>query len=88
MPRSGIAGPSGSNMSNFLRNHQTKRETCKLIWNNRKPKKAKTILNHKRTSGGITIPDLKLSNFGKTNKQTKTTTTKPAWYWYSDRQVD
>jgi hypothetical protein len=34
----------------------------------------KTILNTKRTSGGITITDLKLYY--------------RAWYWYRDRQVD
>jgi hypothetical protein len=30
------------------------------IWNNKKPSIAKTLLNDKRTSGGITMPDLKL----------------------------
>ena len=31
----------------------------KFIWNNKKHRIAKTILNSKRTSGEISIPDLK-----------------------------
>jgi len=30
------------------------------IWNNKKPRVAKTLLKDKRNSGGITMPDLKL----------------------------
>ena len=37
-----------------------KRTICKFIWNNKKPMIAKTLLKDKRTSGGITMPDLKL----------------------------
>jgi hypothetical protein len=50
-----------------------------IIWNNKKSRIEKTILNNKRTSGGITIPDLKLFY--------RAILIKTAWYWYSDRQV-
>jgi hypothetical protein len=50
------------------------RAICKFIWNN------KTILNNKRTSGEITMPDLKLYY--------RVIVIKTAWYLYSDRQVD
>jgi hypothetical protein len=43
---------------------ELERAICKFIWNHRHTQKkqnrmAKTILNNKRTSGGITISDLK-----------------------------
>jgi hypothetical protein len=56
---------------------------CKFILNNKKPRIAKTLLKDKRTSGGITILNLKLYYRAIVIKKKKT-----AWYWYSDRKVD
>ena len=53
---------------------------CKFVWNNKKPRIAKSLLKDKRTSGGITMPDLKLYY--------RAIVIKTAWYWYSDRQVE
>ena len=39
---------------------ELERAICKFIWNNKKTRIAKTLLKDKRTSGGITMPDLKL----------------------------
>jgi hypothetical protein len=39
---------------------ELERAICKFIWNNKHPRIAKTILSTKRTSGGITMPNLKL----------------------------
>jgi hypothetical protein len=59
---------------------ELERAICKFIWNNKKPRIAKTISNNKRTSGGITITDL--------NLYCRAIVIITAWYWYSDRQVD
>jgi hypothetical protein len=58
---------------------ELKRSILKFIWNNKKPRIAKTF-NNKRTCGGITIPDLKLHY--------RAIAIKTAWYWYNDRQVE
>jgi hypothetical protein len=52
--------------------------------NQTKPKNRimKTILKSKRTSWGITNPDLKLYYRAIVKKK------KPAWYWYRDRQIE
>ena len=36
------------------------RAICKFTWNSKKTRIAKTLLNDKKPSGGITMPDLKL----------------------------
>jgi hypothetical protein len=42
--------------------NELERAIGRLIWNNKKPRIAKTLLKDKRTSGGISMPDLKLYN--------------------------
>ena len=67
---------------------ELERVMLKFIWNNKNKTKqqqqknriAKTILNSKRTSGGFSIPDLKLYY--------RAIVIKTAWYWYNVRQVD
>jgi hypothetical protein len=46
----------------------------------KKKNKNKNILNKKRTSGGINIPDLKVF--------CRAIVIKTEWYWYRDRQED
>jgi hypothetical protein len=60
--------------------NELEKAICKFIWNNKKPRIVKTLLKDKRTSGGITMSDLKLYY--------RAIVIKTAWYWYSNRQVD
>ena len=59
---------------------ELERAIFKFIWNNKKPRIAKTLLKDKRTPGGITMPDLKLYY--------RAIVIKTAWFWYTDRQVN
>ena len=60
--------------------NELEREICKFIWSNKKHRIAKSLLNDKRISGGITMPNIKLYY--------REIVIKIAWYQYSDRQVD
>jgi hypothetical protein len=60
--------------------NELERAISRFIWNNKKPKIAKNLLKDKRSSGGITMPDLKLYY--------RAIVIKTAWCWYSVGQVD
>jgi hypothetical protein len=47
---------------------ETKRTTFSFIWKHKNPRIPKTILNNKRTSEGITIPNLKLACYLHKNR--------------------
>jgi hypothetical protein len=58
---------------------ELERAIHKFIWKNKNPSIAKTILDNKRSSGEITVPDCKLYY--------RAIVVKTAWYGYSDRQL-
>jgi hypothetical protein len=53
--------------------NELERGICKFICNNKKRRIVKSLLKDKRTSGGITMPDLKLYYTA--------IVIKTAWYW-------
>jgi hypothetical protein len=58
----------------------TKRTIFNFTWNNKKSRTVKKIFKNKRTSGRITISDLKLYY--------RAIVIQTAWHWYGDRQDD